>query len=263
MGTAFPTGIDAFPNPNSSDKLNNAVSLRKHSIQHSNINDAVEALERKVGVDGSADTSSLDYKVTQVQSVAAGAAATASAAQTTANNALAAAASAAPSQSTVYGLKAMNFDPGMWQGGGPVAASGQLALARIALPAGTYTNTYVIDYGGAGASITQAWSAIYDASGNLVAQSNANQNTGWNTGTIKGFPFNAVALATGIYYIGVWWVATTVPSLMRASNNSLFVNLLVPTNPRWALANAGLTTTAPASLAARSATANTFWVGAT
>ena len=34
-----------------------------HSSQHSDVNDAVEALQAKVGVDGSAVTTSLDYKV--------------------------------------------------------------------------------------------------------------------------------------------------------------------------------------------------------
>ena len=34
-----------------------------HSAQHADVNDAVEALQAKVGVDGSAVTSSLDYKV--------------------------------------------------------------------------------------------------------------------------------------------------------------------------------------------------------
>lgn len=36
-----------------------------HADQHANVNDAVEALEAKVGVNGSAVTSSLDYKVAQ------------------------------------------------------------------------------------------------------------------------------------------------------------------------------------------------------
>jgi hypothetical protein len=36
-----------------------------HATQHADLNDAVEALEAKVGVDGSAVTSSLDYKVAQ------------------------------------------------------------------------------------------------------------------------------------------------------------------------------------------------------
>ena len=59
MATNFPTSLDALTNPTSSDSL----SSPSHSAQHANVNDAVEALQAKVGVDGSAVTSSLDYKV--------------------------------------------------------------------------------------------------------------------------------------------------------------------------------------------------------
>jgi hypothetical protein len=60
LATSFPTGLDALTNPTSADGLNSP----DHAGQHANVNDAVEALEAKVGVDGSAVTSSLDYKVT-------------------------------------------------------------------------------------------------------------------------------------------------------------------------------------------------------
>lgn len=60
MATSFPSGLDAFTNPSSADTLDNPP----HDQQHADVNDAVEALQAKVGVDGSADTSSLDYKVT-------------------------------------------------------------------------------------------------------------------------------------------------------------------------------------------------------
>jgi len=50
-------------NPTSSDSL----SSPSHSAQHANVNDAVEALQAKVGVDSSAVTSSLDYKVAQLE----------------------------------------------------------------------------------------------------------------------------------------------------------------------------------------------------
>lgn len=59
MATTFPTALDNFPNPTGTD-TQAAVS---HSLQHSNVNDALEALEAKVGVNGSVVTSSLDYKV--------------------------------------------------------------------------------------------------------------------------------------------------------------------------------------------------------
>jgi len=59
MATNFPGSLDAFTNPSSSDTLDNPP----HDQQHADVNDAVEALQAKVGVDGSAVTDSLDYKV--------------------------------------------------------------------------------------------------------------------------------------------------------------------------------------------------------
>ena len=62
MATNFPTSLDALTNPTSSDSL----SSPSHSAQHANVNDAVEALQAKVGVDGSAVTSSLDYQLANI-----------------------------------------------------------------------------------------------------------------------------------------------------------------------------------------------------
>lgn len=63
MATNFPTSLDALTNPQATDSLTSP----SHSAQHANANDAIEALEAKVGVNGSAVTSSLDYKVTQLE----------------------------------------------------------------------------------------------------------------------------------------------------------------------------------------------------
>jgi microcystin-dependent protein len=59
MATGFPTSLDALTNPASGDTLN----APSHSTQHANSNDAIEALQAKVGVNSSAVTTSLDYKV--------------------------------------------------------------------------------------------------------------------------------------------------------------------------------------------------------
>ena len=59
MATSFPSGLDALTNPTSSNGLNSP----DHAGQHADANDAIEALEAKVGVNGSAVTSSLDYKI--------------------------------------------------------------------------------------------------------------------------------------------------------------------------------------------------------
>ena len=68
MATNFPASLDALTNPTSSDSL----SSPSHSAQHTNVNDAVEALQAKVGADSSAVTSSLDYKVAQLEAISHG-----------------------------------------------------------------------------------------------------------------------------------------------------------------------------------------------
>ena len=60
MATSFPTSLDTLTNPTSSDSL----SSPSHSSQHANVNDAVEALQAKVGADSSAVTTSHDYLIT-------------------------------------------------------------------------------------------------------------------------------------------------------------------------------------------------------
>jgi hypothetical protein len=63
MATNYPTSLDQLTNPNSSDQL----SSPSHSQQHTNANDAIEALETKVGVNGSTDPASLTYKVASIE----------------------------------------------------------------------------------------------------------------------------------------------------------------------------------------------------
>jgi len=68
VATNFPASLDSLTNPTSSDSLNSP----SHSAQHANVNDAVEALQAKVGADSSAATSSLDYKVAQLEAISHG-----------------------------------------------------------------------------------------------------------------------------------------------------------------------------------------------
>jgi len=63
MATSFPTSKDDFVNPQSTD----SVQTVSHAAQHANANDAIEALENKVGVNNSTDPNSLDYKVKQLE----------------------------------------------------------------------------------------------------------------------------------------------------------------------------------------------------
>lgn len=64
MATSFPSSLDSFTNPLSSDTL----SSPSHAGQHTDLNDAVAALQSKVGIDSSADTSSHDYLIADLLS---------------------------------------------------------------------------------------------------------------------------------------------------------------------------------------------------
>jgi hypothetical protein len=57
MGINFPSAVDALTNPTSTDALNSPA----HATQHADANDAIEALETKVGINSSAVTTTLDY----------------------------------------------------------------------------------------------------------------------------------------------------------------------------------------------------------
>jgi len=61
MSINFPESLDSLSNPLSSDQLVG------HAQQHADANDAIEALQAKVGIDGSADTTSLDYRLGQLE----------------------------------------------------------------------------------------------------------------------------------------------------------------------------------------------------
>ena len=61
MASSFPTYFDSFVNPRSGQPLNNP----DQAILISNLNDAVGFLEDKVGVNGSINVNSLDWKISQ------------------------------------------------------------------------------------------------------------------------------------------------------------------------------------------------------
>ena len=63
MSTNFPTALDSLTNPTGGQTL----GAGGHAAQHGAENDAIEALEAKVGVNNSTDPASLDYRVAQVE----------------------------------------------------------------------------------------------------------------------------------------------------------------------------------------------------
>lgn len=66
MSSLYPNSLDAFTNPTVNSNLNSPGV--EHNLQHSDANDAIEALERRVGATDSADVTSVDYQLKQLQS---------------------------------------------------------------------------------------------------------------------------------------------------------------------------------------------------
>jgi hypothetical protein len=66
MATNFPENLDSLINPQPTD----SVAAVSHAAQHANANDAIEALEAKVGVTNSSVTTSLDYRVKSLETAA-------------------------------------------------------------------------------------------------------------------------------------------------------------------------------------------------
>lgn len=59
---SYPTSLDTLTNPSPTD----STATVSHSAQHSNANDAIEALQAKVGVNGSAVNTTIDFKLSGV-----------------------------------------------------------------------------------------------------------------------------------------------------------------------------------------------------
>jgi hypothetical protein len=68
MPISFPTALDALTNPTATDPMNSPTV--PHPQQHSDANDILESLEAKVGIDGSDDPTSHDYKLSGVTGTA-------------------------------------------------------------------------------------------------------------------------------------------------------------------------------------------------
>ena len=57
MASSYPTSLDSLTDPTATDKLNSP----SHSAQHADLNDAVEKIQAKVGVNSSAVNTTIDY----------------------------------------------------------------------------------------------------------------------------------------------------------------------------------------------------------
>lgn len=68
MATTYPTTKQSVPNPTGTDLLDNSNAQLDHDYQHSTVNDTIEALQDKVGIDNDPNVDSFDYKLSDIAS---------------------------------------------------------------------------------------------------------------------------------------------------------------------------------------------------
>lgn len=123
--------------------------------------------------------------------------------------------------------------------------SGRLAMFALRLFAGdTVSNINVMSGSTAGASLTRAWFALYDANRNLLGQTATDSAATWAANTVKALALTPyVVTASGLFYVGVMVQGTTMPSLMGSASIQSGALGVAPIDV--GTSNTGLTTTAP------------------
>ncbi|HEY8999167.1 MAG TPA: glycosyl hydrolase family 28-related protein [Candidatus Saccharimonadales bacterium] len=160
-----------------------------------------------------------------------------------------------------YGLLSQNMDIAMLSGNSVVPTAGTIFLAKMNIPVAiTATNVLLwVAVAGSGLTSGQNFAALYSGSGTLLAKT-SDQSANWQNTGLQTMPLTAAqALNPGSYYVAFWVNGTTLPAF-RAGIGSASVNAGLTGNAaRFASANTGVTTTAPATLGTVSADGHSWW----
>jgi hypothetical protein len=104
---------------------------------------------------------------------------------------------------------------------GSATASGTLRMTSIWLPAGlTVTNIVIVNGATAEAGGSNAWAALFDSSRNLLRQSTSETGAGAIAASvIHTFALSSTFVTTysGLHYVGVNVVASTMPSIFAVT----------------------------------------------
>lgn len=144
-----------------------------------------------------------------------------------------------------------------------LTASGQIRVQAIELPAGILvSNVSFLSGTTAAATVSNIWFGLFDSSRNKLGVTNDDSATGWPANTLKTLNLASAFTTTysGLYYLGVVVVATTLPTLIGPAG--LFqLTGLAPII--CGDANTGLTNPAscPSTLSVLSATGKQPWCG--
>lgn len=168
------------------------------------------------------------------------------------------------------GFKVWAFDPAITVNNSLVGAAGTLNLTRLENKTGAAmtVNSASVFVNTAGATLANVGFGVWawGATGALLASSvNANGATATafqsNGQKVVTFPTPPTVAAGAAFYVGFWFTGTTMPTLARASGTAAMHNVGFAATPfRYATANTGLTTAAPATLGAQTSLGLAWWV---
>lgn len=228
MSTNFPTSLDSY-----SARSSGQVVASAHI---NNLQDAVAALEAKVGVNSSAVTTSLDYLVSHAAATDYGSV-----------------------PASVNGFKAWNYDPQYLVSTVNTPATGALQVIRMyASSALSLTKAYIIT-ASSPTSPTHFIGALYDSSGNIL-QTSADNSAALAGGGLKTLTFSATAVPVGQFFFCWWYTAASTMDTAALNDLNGYGNInLTAAQSRFATANTGLTTAAPSSIGTKTAAAKPIW----
>lgn len=236
MATSFPTSLDAYVDPDGGGTLAAGTpSGEAHHLMHANAYDAIAALEAKVGVNGSAVTSSLDYKVANLV--------------------------AGEGFSEILAGPSFNtFNRKLTPTTAAVAAGTGLFLITVVAPisiTAAKIKIYITVAGSAAPTVGQLSLFSLNSAGDGTQIAATTTGQAFTATGLQSFNLvTPVALAAGTRYaIGFMQSNGTGPTLLASHNNANAGNLAI-INPAWSFAlRAASTTTTPASFLFGSLTA--------
>lgn len=187
-----------------------------------------------------------------------------------AETSIAALATSAPAglwKASHHNLVGWTFDPAMVQAGTVQPTAGLAQVARIQVLSSAVTNI-LFHFTAGGSSLTsgQCFAALYNDAGALLGAGavTADQSTNWATGGFKTCPLTvAQGVTQYAFYRVLWWFnGTTGPTISRGVNSSsVILNAGLSSGFRYATADTGLTTAAPANIGTQTGGPTAWWVG--
>lgn len=163
------------------------------------------------------------------------------------------------------GLAGWTFDPVDIQGGTALTLAGTAHVMRFAANTSTISNIE-IEITTAGSGLSNCFALIVNDAGAQIGSGaiTADQSTPWQSTGRKVMALTAgQAVTPGAFYKVVLWANGTVPQLARAATGRPAALLNSgAAQPRFATANTGMTTVAPAgsfTLGAQTAIGTAFW----